>query len=668
VTTTTPVLDDHQYRADVSSAKAAARAYYDTDTELMSDTSYDELLAGIAAYEAANPDSVIEHGLFSDVAAGTSTGGTVTYDVPMLSLDKVTDLADIEAFAERIAAAGGTISIEPKFDGMAFNARYDNGTLVQVSTRGDGVTGEDLTTNVLKLDITGLPRTIAETGTVNVRGELLMTRDDFDHSNTNRVASGKPAFANPRNATAGSVRKNDLQYGVKLTFLAFDAVGLDAAQLAEAGFTLSATIPTGGSGETDTVARVLAFGAYRKSDAFPYPTDGIVLKAIEPGVRDELGTTSRAPRWATAYKYEADTAITTVRDIIEGVGRTGNISYTAIYDPVLVDGSTISRATLHNPSIIAALGVGIGSTVEVYKANDIIPRVGRVTDNGPDVTVYEPSDVSSSGAPLDQSGAIWRSTDPADSIGALISYAGSRDALDIDGFSDAIADALVSGEEPLVNDLGDLFTLQYQQLANLSLGTTDKGTKRFLGGKTAEKILANIEAAKQQPLNRVITALGIRKSGRTFGRRLASHFHTMDALLAATEQDFATSGVDGVGPERAALFYEGFQRNRGVIEKLRAAGVNLGSEPEEAAEGAAPKPLEGMKVVVTGAMTGPLAARSRNEVNELIEAMGGKSSGSVSKATSLLVCGEPGSSKWAKANDLGVRIVTPEEFAELIGL
>ncbi|MGW8431520.1 NAD-dependent DNA ligase LigA [Curtobacterium citreum] len=658
-------MADFSYTDAIDQAKTAALAYYDGSDEVMTDADYDALLDRIREYETANPDEVIEHGLFTAVAAGVSAGGNVTHDVPMLSLDKVTDLADIETFADRIAAAGGTISVEPKLDGMAFNARYENGTLVQVSTRGDGTTGEDLTDNVLKLDIAGLPKRLGKglADTVNVRGELLMSFSDFEFSNTNRIASGRPAFANPRNATAGTVRKADLPYDVKVSFVTYDAVGIDQADLPALGFTLSADLYD--TDETDIVAKVLAFGEDRKT--FPYPTDGIVLKTAEADVRASLGTTSRAPRWAVAYKYEAETGVSVVRDIVEGVGRTGNISYTAIFDPVAVEGSTIGRATLHNPAIIAELGVGIGSVVTVYKANSIIPRVGRVNENPDGVTPYIPSDVSPSGAPLDKSAVIWRSTDPADSIGALISYAGSRDALDIDGFSDAIADALVSGEHPLVNDLGDLFTLQFQQLANLCLGTTEKGTKRFLGGKTAEKILANIDAAKQQPLNRVITALGIRKSGRTFGRRLAGHFHTMDALLAATENDFLTSGIDGVGPERAALFHDGFQRNRPVIDKLRAAGVNMGEEPAAAEDGdASARPLEGMKVVVSGAMTGSLAGLSRNEVQELIETLGGKASGSVSKATSLLVSSESDTSKVTKAEALGVRIVTPEEFAAMV--
>ncbi|WIE81149.1 NAD-dependent DNA ligase LigA [Curtobacterium sp. MCSS17_016] len=655
-------MADFSYTDAIDQAKTAALAYYDGSDEVMTDADYDTLLDRIREYETANPDEVIEHDLFTAVAAGVSAGGNVTHDVPMLSLDKVTDLADIETFADRIAAAGGTISVEPKLDGMAFNARYENGTLVQVSTRGDGTTGEDLTSNVLKLDIAGLPKRLGKglADTVNVRGELLMSFSDFEFSNANRIASGRPAFANPRNATAGTVRKAELPYDVKVSFVAYDAVGAEPWELELDGFVLSSALYS--TTETDIVAKVLAFGQDRKAAEFPYPTDGVVLKAVERNVRDSLGATSSTPRWAVAYKYEAETGISVIRDIVEGVGRTGNISYTAHYDPVLVDGSTISRATLHNPSKIAELGVGIGSIVEVYKANDIIPRVGRVIENPEGVTVYVPSDVSPSGAPLDQSAAIWRSLDPNDSIGALVAYAGSRDALDIDGFSTAIADALVSGEHPLVNDIADLFTLQFQQLANLSLGVTEKGTKRFLGAKTAEKILANIDAAKQQPLNRVITALGIRKSGRTFGRRLANHFHTMDALLAATEDDFLTSGIEGVGPERAALFHDGFQRNRPVIDKLRAAGVNMGEEPAAAEDGdAAARPLEGMKVVVTGSMSGALAG-TRTEVQEHIERLGATASGSVSKNTSLLIAGANAGSKVAKAESLGVRVLTEAEF------
>lgn len=352
------------------------------------------------------------------------------------------------------------------------------------------------------------------------------------------------------------------------------------------------------------------------------------------------------------------------------VGRTGNISFTGVFDPVLVDGSTIGRATLHNMAFIRDRDIRIGDKVVVKKANGVIPRIeNSLPEFRPEnATIYDPEPVCPvSGEPLDTSGAIWRSPAPEASIGALISYASSRDALDVEGVSDAVATALVSGDKPLVNGLADLCTVTEAQLAALPLNDTKTGTARTLGVKNAAKIAAEIEKAKKQPLNRVMTALGIRKSGRTFGRRLAVHFHTMDALLAATESDFLASGVEGVGPERARLFYEGFQRLRPTIDKLRDAGVNLGTGAEQDGTDPSAKPLSGMKAVVTGAMTGPLAALARNEMNELLELLGATASGSVSKATSLVVASDLTSSKAVKAAQLGIESISPEEFAVRIG-
>lgn len=662
-------------RADFDTAieqvKDAAAAYYNTDVETMTDAEYDQLIDQIALYVEEHPgvgESV--EGLLTQVAAGTAVTGDVVHTTPMLSLEKATTIAEVLVFAKKVEALGGTVSVQPKLDGLAINARFEDGKLTQVATRGDGVTGEDITARAKKLHIAGLPHSIDLPGTVNVRGELLMTRSDFEFSNRNRIASGKPSFANPRNATAGTIRKEDIPYAVKLTFVVYDTdADFDEFQARTVGdFILAQTLFTDAAGTIDE--RIEAFGVARKAPEFQYPTDGIVIKVNEAGIREKLGAGSRAPKWAIAYKYPADRATSVLRDIEVAVGRTGNLSFTAVIDPVYVDGSTVSRATLHNPDFIIERDLRIGDVCSILKAGDIIPRLEH---SFPDLrdgsqVPWTPPTTSPSGAPLIRVGKLWRSTDPSESIGALIAYAASRDALDIDGLSTAIADALVSGENPLVNDLGDLFTLQFQQLANLSLGVTEAGTKRFLGGKVAEKLLANIQAAKAQPLNRVITALGIRKSGRTFGRRLAAHFHTMDALLAASEEDFLTSGVEGIGPERAALFYAGFQANRAVIEKMRAVGVNLGEEPAaDDSTTADSKPLAGMKVVVSGAMTGTLSPLSRTEVQELIETLGGKSSGSVSKTTDLLVSSESGTSKTIKAAELGVRTVTPEEFAGMIG-
>jgi DNA ligase (NAD+) len=676
------VLNPTEYRASVILAADAADAYYNTDVEKIDDPAYDAILERIRDYEAANPADVIEHALFTAVAAGTSEGGDVVHSRPMLSLDKANTDAEVEAFLAKAAELGAYVNVEPKLDGLAVNLVYIDGKLVQAATRGDGATGEDVTSRLSAITVGTLPHDIGVAGRTEVRGELIMTDSDFEYSNAARVASGKPAFANPRNATAGTLRRQTIDYDARLTFIAYDAIAEQAPAgigshsemtywLGQLGFDPATDLMGPPDARRATLEYIARFGRDRKSDAFPYPTDGIVLNIDEYDIRDQLGATSRAPRWAIAFKYEAEVGVTVLRSIDMAVGRTGNISFTANVDPVLVDGSTISRATLHNFDFIRENDLQIGDTVEIYKANDIIPRIVRSFPElrPADSVVYDPERVCPiSGEPLDTSGVIWRSTAPEASLGALIKYATSRDALDIEGVGEEVADALV--ESGLVNDLADLFALTLAQLTTLQLADTKTGTRRQFGAKNASKLVAEIEKAKSQPVNRLITALGIRKSGRTFGRRLAAGFHTIDALLETTEEGFLASGVEGVGPERARLFYEGFQRLRPVLEKLRAAGVNFGEQPA-ATDGDDSQsdslPLAGMKVVVTGAMTGPLSSLNRNEVTELIEASGGQASGSVSKATSLLVCGEEGSSKFVKAQALGVKIVTPEQFAAMLG-
>jgi DNA ligase (NAD+) len=638
----------------IRKAKAAAAAYYDTDVELMSDAAYDALLEEIAE-ESGGSDN-----LFTQVAGGQSAGGDVAHDLPMLSLDKANTSVEVRAFLTKAAEAGSPVRLEPKLDGMAVDVKYVDGKLVHVATRGDGRTGEDVTDRVVAIAPANMPTTVPWPGNVHVRGELVMSADDFAFSNTNRTGAGKPKFANPRNAVAGSVRKANPGYKVALSFVSYGVDGAtgDFAEQAAAGLNPSALLL---AGDGSILERMEAFGLNRKDGSFPFPTDGVVLKMTDEGVQASLGDTSRAPRWAVAYKYAADRATTKLLGIETAVGRTGAISYTAILEPVEVDGSVVARATLHNAAFIAERDLRIGDIVSVHKANDIIPRVERSFPEFRDDSSekYVPSQVCPiSGEPLDMSSVIWRSPAPEASLGALVHYATSRDVFDIDGLGEEVSDALV--DSGLIEDMGDLFTLTHDQLANLELSGG-----RLLGSKIATKLIANIEAAKQQPLNRVITSLGIRKSGRTFGRRLAARFQTMDAILDAPKSDFYT--MEGVGDERADLFYQGFTNKRAVIEKMRAAGVNMGSVAASAAS-SGPKALNGMKVVVTGAMSGPLATLNRNHVQELIEANGGQASGSVSGSTSLLVCGEEGSSKWMKAKSLGVKIVTPEEFAGMLGL
>ncbi|WP_192496677.1 NAD-dependent DNA ligase LigA [Pseudoclavibacter sp. CFCC 13796] len=655
------------YTENVRLAERANAAYYQSSEPIMSDGAFDALLERIGTYEEAHPDQTVSHQLFSAPGGGLDgEGADVAHEVPMLSLDKVRTLEEIGKFVQLMISLGSPVTLEPKLDGLAISLEYRDGRLFRASTRGDGRTGEDITGRLAAIShLTGVPETVPGADVLEVRGELLMSKSDFSESNANRVASGKAAFANPRNAIAGTVRADTLGYDSSATFIAYDVPGSDedadlfATHLQQLGF-----IPSNGlldevfyADDESVLDAVERFGFAREHDDYPYPTDGIVIKAVRAGIRPKLGATSRAPRWAMAYKYEAKKATTVLRDIVMDVGRTGNISFTGVFDPVHVDGSTIARATLHNFAFINERDIRVGDTVEVYKANDVIPRINRSFPELRDGTQqpYDPVRVSpKSGSPLDTGEVIWRSTDPADSLGSWVSYAVSRDCLDIEGIGGEIAAALVESE--LVGDIADLFSLTVEELTTLQLGEG-----RTLGGRNAAKIAGEIEAAKAQPLARVITALGIRRSGRTFGRRLAAHFQTMAALRSADVDELQQ--VEGVGPERARLFRDGLDRLAPVLDKLAAAGVNMGSQ---VADDQAARPLDGMTVVVTGAMTGALAALSRNEMNELIERAGGRASGSVSKKTSLLVCGEAGSSKWRKATELGVRIVTPEVFATMV--
>ncbi|MFC4225434.1 NAD-dependent DNA ligase LigA [Lysinibacter cavernae] len=647
------------YPLEVKRAQDAAAAYYADGTSLLTDDEYDHLLAGISAYEAlANEEDRIEHGLFSEVGGGVAPEGDFAHTTPMLSLEKVVTFDEVLAFERKVAALDGTISWEPKMDGLAVALRYRDGVLYQILKRGNGLSGEDVTQRVLSTKLSWLPTRIDSEGEIEIRGELVMSLQDFDRSNEARVATGKDKFANPRNAAAGIVQSKTLNHDAWLTFVAHETTE------SSRGFVAASQTLERSLGVNPLTDEIKEFQDIRGTRLYPYPTDGVVIKVVEPEVREAMGATGRAPRWAVAYKYEAEVGRTVLRDIVMDVGRTGNISFTALLDPVEIDGSVVARATLHNHAFISDNDLRIGDTVEVYKANDIIPRVVKplLGFRPADAVPYEPERLCPvTGGPLDTSNVIWRSTSPEASFGSWISYAASRDVFDIDGLGGEIASALVESE--MVTRLSDLFSLSVEQLAGLQLASSSADAEtsvRLLGEKTAIKLVAEIEKAKSQPFARVITALGIRMMGRTMGRRLAAKFHTMMALTHATVEEL--SEVEGVGTERAKMFWQGLLNNDLVIAGLIAAGVNMGKAPD-ASEIKSTLPLTGLNVVVTGKMTGDLASLSRGEMNEYIERFGGKSSGSVSKNTDLLVCGEPGSSKWQKAVDLGIRIVTPEEFA-----
>ncbi|ACL42306.1 DNA ligase, NAD-dependent (plasmid) [Pseudarthrobacter chlorophenolicus A6] len=660
---------EEEYQAAVTTALSAAKAYETTDVEEMNDAEFDRLLAKIASHEAANGIEP-EHDLHDTIGHGGAGGGDVEHATPMKSLEKPGEDAVIEFAAKHPKAV-----IEPKIDGLAISVRYENGKMVRAARRGDGYTGEDVTDRVRGVD--GLPE-MAGDGDYEVRGELYLNDENKAKANAIRQAAGKAPFANARNGVAGMLNKQDGSYAGLFSFAAYSttidekADHLDSMQQLEGmGFTTARSLlPQSVLDAEDPMAAIAALGAERKG--LNFLMDGAVLKVNTAAERAELGEGSRAPKWAVAYKYPAVEEPTVIEDIEYNIGKTGRLSIRARLTPVEVDGSVVEYASLHNVGHLQAADMRIGDTVSAYKANDIIPQVHlpRADLRDESSQPWQPPSVCPQcSEPFDKSTELWRCHTPECSVSGRISYAASRDAgLDIEGLGGSIGDALI--EKDLVKDVSDLFYLGEDQLAEVELGETSTGGTRTLGQKNAAKIMAEIEKAKSQPLNRVITALSMRFTGRTFGRRLAAEFGTMEALQAATVSQLAN--VEGIGQKKAEVIHEQLKKNAPVIAKLREAGVNMGAPKAAPAAGAkAPKLTKPdgkpMNVVVTGSVKGsPLGSLSRSGVQELIEAKGGKASGSVSKTTDLLVCGEPGSSKFLKAQELGIRIVTPDEFAQMV--
>jgi DNA ligase (NAD+) len=672
------------YLAAVAAARAAAEAYYGTGESGMDDDAYDRLLRGITAWETEHPDDVAVDSPTREVAAGVTTGD-VPHLVRMLSLGNVfsaEQLADWAASLQRRIGdreVAGWV-VEPKLDGVALAARYRDGRLVQLVTRGDGSTGEDVSHTIGH--IVGLPSELSEPITVEVRGEVLMTETQFAAANEARVAHGGQPFANRRNASSGSLRAKDRAYQVQQTFIAYDAL-TDPAHTSDpaladlthidligrlhrfgVGTTVGSRIAALACRTLDEVqGRIDEIGAIRPD--LDIELDGAVIKANTPADRADAGTGSRTPHWATAYKFPADKKITVLRDVEWNVGRTGVIAPRGILEPVEVGGTTITYATLHNPDDILRKDLRLGDRVYVLRAGEVIPRIeGAIVSQrtGDEQPIAFPDACPRCGAAIDKSEVRWRCVrGRACGQVAGLTYAVARDCLDIEGLGEAVVVQLV--ERDLVGDVADLFSLTRDQLMSLDR----------MGDKSADNLMAAIEAAKAQPLNRVFCALGIRKTGRSLSLRIAAHFGSMEAIQAADAAAF--EAVDGIGVDKAAVIVEGIADLSDVIKKLQAAGVNMaqpgfvapgasGDVTAEAEDGALP--LAGMAVVVTGGMSGPLADYSRTQMNELIARAGGKASSSVSAKTSLVVAGEKAGSKLAKAEALGVEVITAEAFAERI--
>ncbi|MFI6388858.1 NAD-dependent DNA ligase LigA [Nonomuraea sp. NPDC050540] len=682
----TPIADHAAYAEAVQLALDASAAYYADGTSTLDDDSYDRLLRGIVAYEEEHPEEVLADSPTGKVAGGAVVGD-VPHSVPMLSLDNVfgaEQLAEWAASVERrIGRPVAEWSVEPKLDGLAIAARYRRGRLVQLITRGDGTAGEDV--SHAAGTIVGLPERLAEPVTVELRGEVMMTAAQFDDACAKRQAHDGTTFANPRSAAAGTLRAQDRPYTCELTFFGYGALPTpdDTSELAvrlrelphsqvmewvaAQGVQTTAATPVAGvvAHSLERVQeRVEQIAAARAE--LPFGIDGIVIKCDLADDQAAAGFSSRAPRWAIAYKLPATEKITKLIAVEWNTGRTGIIAPRAVLEPVELDGSIVTYATLHNPADIARRGLMLGDSVVVYKAGDVIPRVEAPVVHlrtGEEQPIAIPEVCPSCGDAIDASQERWRCVrGRACRAIASIQYAAGRDQLDIETLAEQRIQQLL--DAGFITDFADLFFLTREQVLGLER----------MGETSTDNLLAAIEQAKARPLSRVFCALGVRGTGRSMSRRIARHFATMEAIRAADAE--AIQQVEGIGPEKAPVVVAELLELAPLIDKLVQAGVNM-TEPGATPPGAAAQegaeetqgeqgPLSGMTVVVTGAMSGVLESLSRNQMNELIERAGGKSSSSVSAKTSLLVAGEKAGSKRTKAESLGVRVMSPEEFAALV--
>jgi DNA ligase (NAD+) len=652
--------------------------YYVRDAPTITDGEFDALLGELQSLEDAYPGLVTPDSPTQRVGGTFSTEFTaVDHLERMLSLDNVFDADELRAWFERVEKEVGDSAhylCELKIDGLAINLLYENGRLVRALTRGDGRTGEDVTLNVRTL------REVPErlTGTdeypvpalVEVRGEVFLTVEDFTELNASLVEAGRPPFANPRNTAAGSLRQKDprVTAGRALRLICHGLgrrEGFEPARQSQSYEALRAWgLPVSShtrvlSTFAEISEHVEHWGAHRH-DA-EHEIDGVVIKVDEVPLQRRLGTTSRAPRWAIAYKYAPEEAMTTLLDIQVQVGRTGRVTPFAVMEPVKVAGSTVARATLHNASEVVRKGVWIGDRIVIRKAGDVIPEVlGPVVDVRPDdarefVMPLVCPECGHRLRPMKEGDVDIRCPNAQGCPGQLrerLAYLAGRSALDIEVLGYEAAAALV--ESDVYTDEGDLFDLDAAKLLTVELFRTMKGELSANG----LKLLDNLETVKERPLWRVLVALSIRHVGPTAARALAREFGSLDRIREAAEEELASA--EGVGPTIATAVREWAETEwrQEVVRRWAAAGVRT----EDVRDTSVPRHLEGLSIVVTGSLEG----FSRDSAKEEVLARGGKAVGSVSKKTSFVVVGEAPGSKYDKAVQLKVPVLDEAGFRVLL--
>ncbi|MDZ7715828.1 MAG: NAD-dependent DNA ligase LigA [Balneolaceae bacterium] len=644
----------------------ANEAYYQDAQPFISDKEFDEALKELEQLEQ-------EFGLQNPASPTQRVGGepssdfpTVQHPTPLLSLDNTYNEEELNEFDQRVQKnlehTNYTYLAELKFDGASIRLRYENGQLVLGATRGDGEQGDDITQNVKTINDIPLKLQGNYPNVVEVRGEAHMEREAFARMNEHREEQGLPVFANPRNSTAGSLKMQDPREVARrpIRFFSFDLLledppaGLTQHQKIEMLQEYSLPVCEHFKHCTN-INEVHTFieEADQLRHKLPYETDGVVVKINEDHLRDELGTTSKAPRWAIAFKFEAEQATTTINDITLQVGRLGKITPVAELDPVELAGTTVKRASLHNEDEILRKDIRVGDKVVIEKAGEIIPQVLSVVnpdseDRGQPFSM--PNHCPACDEPLVKLGdeVAWRCVNPQcpPQIRSRIEHFASRDAMDIEGLGESVVDQLVS--EGLIKNYGDLYELTVEQLLPLER----------MAEKSAQNLIDAIEKSKKQPLDRVIYALGIRFVGKTVAKDLASALGNLDKIMESSEEEL--TAIDAIGPkiaESVAAFFNN-EKNIRTVEVLRSHGLNFEMEEQKQLSSV----FEGKKIVLTGS----LENYTRKEATQLIEQHGGTTTSSVSKNTDYVLAGESAGSKLDKARELEIKELNESKFREMI--
>ena len=669
-----------------------AYQYYALDDPQVTDAEFDRLLRELQTIEEVHPELVTPDSYTQRVGGYVSEQfEPVRHAQRMYSIDDAMNLEELDEWLARTDEALGSTPEHPvaytcelKIDGLGVALTYRDAQFVRAATRGDGTTGENVTANVLTIG--DIPHALAQAGlarvadgglgqSVEVRGEVYMPKHSFVRLNEDADAAGREPFANPRNAAAGSLRQKDPKVTAHRDLETFIYAVADEAPLAvttqwqflqwlrDCGFNVN---PNAARCTSAREVHEFCANALAHREDLDYDIDGVVVKVDSFDGQAALGFTARAPRWAIAFKFPPEEKRTVLREIRVQVGRTGVLTPVAEFDPVLVAGSTIARATLHNIDEVRRKNVRVGDTIVVHKAGDVIPEVvGPVLELRPEGSVdWEmPSACPSCGSSVirEEGEVAYRCVSidcPAQATERLIHW-GSRNAMDIDGLGDEIVSRMV--EQGLLTDVADFYDkLTEEALSEVSCGRQTVDGDDIVVGKTiAAKVMAQVNESRDRGLARVLFGLGIRHVGANVARGLATHFRSMQALMTAAPEDIAA--IDGVGPKIAASVHEFFsvKKNVAVVERLREAGVVLEEEVEEPD---APQTLAGLTFVLTGT----LQNYKRTEAAKLLEAMGAKCTGSVSKKTSYVIAGEAAGSKLTKAEQLGVPVLDESALVQIL--